>query len=511
VTTLLLARTLERRAEHAVRRALGASRWGMALPIVGEALAVALAGAVSAVLVVLAVDGWLDHAFPGLLQARSWFSTVRLVAFSVTLTVLVGGVVAIGPVLVAGRQDLSGLLRVQGPDRSARMTELRALLLCIQVAVALLLLSVGQGVVRSFANVRALHLGFDVDRVVVADVDLTTSGLSRDGADNLLEQLGHVIRRTVGVNSVAVATAMPFLSASGIGTFVEGSPYPVEIGGSTPYFNAVTPSYFGAIGLGIERGRGFRESDLRGAQKVAVVSRNLAAYAWGGLDPIGRCIFLGSDRLCTKVVGVTREGRLMRLRESPMSFIFVPLAQNEFPSSQRVLVVRASDDPEPLVPLIRRAFASPASSIENVRVVAMRDVVAPHWRQWSLGAAVFALLAGLGLGLAVSGIHASVSMHVTARASEFAVRAALGAGPVRLMILAVRPVATATGIGIGVGLAAIIAVSGLAAPMLFEASIAEPVSTIAAGILLVASSAFGVIRPTLRSCKPDLQALLRAE
>lgn len=111
----------------------------------------------------------------------------------------------------------------------------------------------------------------------------------------------------------------------------------------------------------------------------------------------------------------------MRLRESPMAFIFVPLAQNEFPSPRRALVVRANGDTERLVQLLRRALASSADGIENVRVVAMRDVVAPFWRQWSLGATVFALIAVLGLGLAASGIHAFVSIHVPSRAAEFAV------------------------------------------------------------------------------------------
>ena len=510
VTTLLLASTIERRSEAAVRTALGANRWQLARPLALQSLVLSAIGGLGAVLVAVVLSGWIGLTIPEMLRGRSWGATARLMGVAASLVGLTALIVAATPVLAVHERDVGGLLRVQGRSRGVGTARLRIIMLATQVAVAVTLLGVAQAFVRSFAGIRSLNLGLDQRKVVAVQLDVSSRHIPSALANQLFADMAAEVAALPGVAGVSVSTSVPFLSADGLAVFVEGSPYPLSASGLSTYFNAVTPGFFAALGTAVLRGRSFSELDRYGSERVAIVSRNLTDRAWPGLDPIGRCLHLGIDTApCTRIVGVLREGRLMRLREDPRALVYLPFAQNTFLAAGRALVLRASGDPEALVVQLKRLLTTRSDAAADAQVVALQDVVAPQWRQWSVGATVCSLLALLGIGLAAFGMYASVSEQASSRVVELAIRAALGAAPARLLILCARSALVTVAFGTMAGLCCLLVLSRPLAPLMFQTTTRDLLAVAVPCLVLIAVTAVAVGMPAARAARSDLLPNLR--
>jgi putative ABC transport system permease protein len=511
VTTLLLASAIERRNEAAIRTALGASRWQLARPLALQSVVLTVWGGAGAVLVAMVLIRWVYFSIPWMAQFRSWSATVRTLGFAVLLSGLTTVIVAAAPVLAVWKQDIGGLLRVQGKTRGVGSAQLRLIMLAGQVGIAVLLLGVSEALVRSFAGIRSLSLGIDARHVVAVQLDVGAQRLRPEAANRLFEDLAAQARTLPGVAAVSVSTTVPFLSAEGLAVFAEADPYPLDASGLQTYFNAVTPGFIAALGTSVFRGRGFTEQDRYGSERVAVVSRNLTDRAWPGLDPLGRCLHLGIDTApCTRIVGVLREGRLMRLREDPRALVYLPIAQNTFYAPRRALIVRASGDPEAVAVALRRLLAARSDAVADAQVVALQDVVEPQWRQWSVGATACSFLALLGIGLAAFGMYATVSEQTSSRVLELAIRAALGAAPARLLILCAQSVLTTVALGVTLGLCCLVVLSRPLAPLMFQTTTRDLLAVAAPCIVLIGVTAVAVGVPAARAARSDLFANLRA-
>lgn len=511
IATMQLTRAVERRAETATRIALGADFWRLARTTVVETLVVCASGAAGGVVVVVLLNHWIRSFMPGLVVQGSLSSVLRVTVVLILLTGVVSALVACLPIWALRRNDIGGLLRVQGHDRGVGAVVIRVSLLCTQVAVGVVLVGVAEAFARSFERAHTLDLGMDAPHVVVAQLDVRALFLTPEEGNRLFLDLSDRVKALGGVLETGVSTSVPFLSADGLGVFADGNPYPLDINGSEPYFNAVSPTFFAAIGAVFVRGRPFNAGDRQGSPRVAVVSQSLVDHAWPSADPIGRCLHLGIDTApCTRVVGVLKGGRLMRLKEDPRAFVYLPLAQSEFQASRRVLVVRTAD-PGSLIPRLSRELVSSSPALEDAQVVAMQDVIAPQWRQWSLAAIGCSMLAFLGLGLAAFGVYGAVSMQVSTRAPELAVRAAIGASPSRLVLLCARTTLMTTGTGLVLGTLALVLMSRPLAPLLFETTVAEPSGVVAPCLLLLGVATLALTGPAMRIVRTDLATLLRTQ
>jgi hypothetical protein len=384
-------------------------------------------------------------------------------------------------------------------------------LVSTQVAIAVLLLAVADLFTASFLRAKSIDLGIDPTRVIVAQLDARAHDIPPGRATTLFVELAHEAAKLPDVVSVAVSTSVPFLSADGLAVFADGNPYPLVLHGSLPYFNAVTPEFLTTTGGELLDGRFIDETDRSEGRPVVVISQSLSAMAWPEGNSVGHCLRLGVDTSpCATVVGVVKSGRVMRLTEEQRALVYLPLLQSRFTAPRRVLVARSAHDPARLAPLLSHLIASDFPELQGTEVLALKDAVAPQWRQWSSAAVGCSLLAIMGLGLAAFGMYGAVAMQARARAQELAVRAALGATPLRIAGVCAYSTGLAVGAGLIVGLLGLSLISKPLAPLLFQTSVSWH-GILVPCLILIGVAFLAVVKPTLDAVRSDIAAILKAD
>jgi hypothetical protein len=192
--------------------------------------------------------------------------------------------------------------------------------------------------------------------------------------------------------------------------------------------NIVGPSYFATMGITIERGRSFTLTDEERSRAVAIINRRLADMLWPGQDPLGRRFSqAGSDGPWMEVVGVTPTGKYRFLFEDPQPYYYVPTTQEYM--AMRVLHVRTTAPPEALAAPIEREIHSIQPDLPVYDVETMKDALNGGYGLFMVrtGALFAAILAFMGLSLAVVGLYGVVSQMANERTHEYGIRLALGA------------------------------------------------------------------------------------
>jgi predicted permease len=279
-----------------------------------------------------------------------------------------------------------------------------------------------------------------------------------------------------------------------------------------PYFNAVTPDFFDAVGTRVLRGRGFATADRGGRQRVAVVNETLARLWWPGESPIGRCMKVGGDTMpCSEIVGVVENARRFELIEDESAQFFIPLEHAPAYLQPGAVFVRAVGDPRALTGTLRRRLQSAVPNLPPVNVEPFRDQVSPQTRSWRLGATMFGAFGVLALVLAAVGLYGVLAYDVSQRTHEMGVRVALGAqgrDVSRLVVWEGLRVMTVGGaIGFGIALAA----GRIVAPLLFQTSPREPLVFGIVGVVVLVVALVATLVPAWRAARVDPVVALRAE
>jgi putative ABC transport system permease protein len=465
----------------------------------------------------LLVAAWAGAALRGLLSSvaaravlpGSTIATPRTLLMTLALTAVTAMVTAIVPVFLASRSDLSGTLRGDVRGGTAEGTRLRAGLLIAQASLSVVLLVGALLFVRSLQAVRALPFGYDADRVLL--VSRSIRGVTFDEAVHRAtrQSLEATARSIPTVASAAWVSTTPFLSTSSTSLYFDGTANGLTFPGIT--FQATTADYFQTMGTRILRGRGLTADDRAGAPPVAIVSESLAARAWPGADPIGRCFRMREPTApCTTVVGVAEDIVQRDLAGSERSHFYVSIDQYTR-SWGNWLVVRTRGDAAREVEAVRSALqrAMPGSSYVTVHVLS--DVVHDAQSPWRMGAWVFVALGGLALLVAAVGLYGAVGYNVAQRTHELAVRAALGARRADILTLVLRQTAVVAITGCALGALVALAAAGRIQPVLFRQSARDPLvyATVAALVIGVALAASAI--PALRAARIDPNRVLRAE
>jgi predicted permease len=507
VSSLLLARTLERGQETAVRLALGASQKNLLAPFAMEALLLCGLGAALGLILSLlgarVAPGWLP---PFAIPVRFDLALDgRTFAFSLLVALIGTAMATLGPGLAAARSHPSAALREGGTQRTAR-SRWRSVLVVAQVAFATGVLVSGSVFARYLARSASEAPGFAIDRVQITRLDTSVLGKDAAAGRPLQRRAIDAVAGLPGVERVSFARVPPF----SIGTPTLDTRNPSS-GADAPWFkadwNAVSPGFFETLGVTGVRGRTFSEFDNAEASRVVVINESLAARLFPLGDALGRSLAIGPANEVATVVGIAPDLSLRRLGEAPRPQLYRPFDQAPSP---RVSIFSRSENPAALAPLIRPSLAVAAPDLPLLESMPLRDFASFSQAGARLGSRAGLALGGLGLALAAVGLFGLAAQTVASRVREVAIRMAMGATSTQILSLILGEGGKLSFIGVVLGLLGAMGASPLVASLMPGMSGADPLAALGAAGLVTAVTAIAMVVPAWRASRVAPEAALRA-
>ncbi len=530
VAGMLLSRALQRSREIAVRLSLGASRKRLIRQLLTETVVLFLvAGAAGVVLTFVLTNAALAFrpALPEWINLRldltpDW----RVVLFAGGTATLAALVFGLAPALQATRTDLVGALKEGAGSMAPARTRLRSFMVAGQMAASLMLLTASGMFVRSIQALDGRDHGWRADGLYVLNLDLEYLGMSRETGRAFYADLLDRVRALPGIEHAAYDGKLPVGGRSSLGRInVAGVQPPEDQGGYDAYLHTVSPGYFEALDIAIERGRGFDERDLPGRELVAVVNRAMAGRLWPDRDAVGERFYLGTvgEGTPVQVVGVAEDAvhdqQMLNAVDgtAPPNFYYLSTTQR-YSSDQKLYVRPAGGRSEALADVhavIRDMAPSlPASSAASLEELLGLFVLPQRIAAWVVGT-----MGLMGLLLGAVGVYGVTAVAVGQRRHEIGVRLALGARAGDVLRLMMRRGLRAPAVGMVGGLCGALLVSlllvggvpGVSSGLLGRVSPYDPVTFGTVLLVLGSVAALAVLVPSRRAARMDPASTLRSD
>jgi predicted permease len=516
VANMLLARSVPRQRELAIRMAIGASPRRLLRQLLTESVLLAAAGGILGVL----LGGWLLRLFVAL--APPGFSGVQAIAidrhvlwFTATVAMLTGIVFGVAPARRGFSIDANDGLRDatgRGSASAAARGASRALVIA-EVGLAMVLV-IGAGLlVKSLLRLQAQDAGFRAEGLLTFQINLPRARYDDDASRRAVSRIVEAMRALPGVSAAGAINFLPLQAFGFNGPFaIEGRP-PLGTADRPPVveYRTATPAYFQAMQIPLRRGALFTDRESERTPPVVVISDTMARQFWPNENPVGARVRLGFDanRIVREVIGVVGDVRSQALSQPPAPEAYIPYAQA--PLATISVAVRTSGDPATLLPAVRQRTAAIDASLAVIRTQTMVEVVDASTGSMRLSStltAVFAVLAGL---LAAVGIYSLVAYSVASRRREIGIRVALGAQPASVLRLVAGEGMKLTLTGLGLGIAGAWWLAGTLRSMLFDVSPVDPVVLAATAAAVLALTAVASLVPAWRVMRVDPTVALRSE
>jgi putative ABC transport system permease protein len=520
VANLILARSVRREGELAVRAALGASRGALRRTLLAESLVLCGAGAVLGVL--------LARPMVAIVASFAARFSVRALDVTVDATLLwVGALLAMAAAVLlayvprlpstqspAGNSLAAGSIRITpGTNRRLRIFA------TTQIAFSFVLLAGAATLLATLIALRGVSTGYDMEKVLAIDVPMQRLGVASEQDQAFYRNILNEIGRLPGVEAVSIGMFTPWRDAGSMGgaagiTFGADGFTPAD-GEEHPRarFRVVAPDFFHVMGVPLLDGRDFTPDDRSGNEAVAIVSQSLAQRLYPNGEALNHKVwwidpYFGPKPFPRRIVGIVADVDDESIARGPVLTIYQPFRQIGVAGR---FFVRASGDPyslvQPVTRIIRRASADQpverAATLEDVRA----EVLAPE----RLKAFVFSGFAGVALLIAVVGVAGVLAFGVSARTREFGVRLAIGSTPNLLLLKVLAEGAKIVGIGIVAGGLVGYLSAGVASSYIEQLEMPGLVSMLSAAALLLAAAIIAALMPAARAARVDVLQALRSE
>ncbi|MGH7482273.1 MAG: ABC transporter permease [Longimicrobiales bacterium] len=518
VANLTLMRGVRREHELTVRASLGAGTGRLRRLLLAENLVLAILSGALGLLLAYASAGMLI-AFAARYSPRASGIAVdgAVLAFTFGLVLLVAVLLSYAPKL-ARENNLGSLLAAGGrrTTAGARRHRLQQGLVVAQVAVSVVLLTGAGLLTRTMQQLAEVDAGLDTENVLTMELPIDFGAESTELAISRYRQMQGELSALPGVRQVAFGSTIPLRSA-GFMLEVKAEGRPIAPGEPMPRaeYRTASPDYFSAAGIPLLRGREFSFTDQPGSARVVILNQSLAKRLFADDDPIGRRVawtgsvldFIpvsGDWRTVVGVVGDTKDGGL---DSAPLPAMFMPFAQEAFPSGG--LVIRSRGDAASLAPTATNIVRSiaPRQPIEDVLTLdQIRDEsVAPR----RLNAMLVGSFGVLALIVASVGIGAVLAFSVSARRHEIGIRMSVGAdaGRVQRMILSEGGVLVLLGLALGV--LGALSLSRLIQGLLFGVAPYDPLTLASVALVMAAVGIAACWIPAIRAARIDPGVALR--
>ena len=519
VANLILARSVRREGELAIRAALGAGAGALRRTLLAESLLLCGAGAALGVAIARPMVAVLAR-YASRFSVRALDLTVdaSLLWVGVILALVAAVLLAFVPRLPSA-EGAQGLGLSNGSARITSGTNRRLRLFAVtQIAASFVLLAGAGALVTTLLALQRAHPGMNTRDVLVLHVPVNFER----PPEQTLPLYKEAIRRIAelpGVEQVAVGTLVPWREA---GAFfdaqfiVEG--YAKTDGEEDPRgrFRTVSPGFFASLGVPIIAGRDFNEGDRRDAEKVVIVSQSLAQRLFRGQDAVNRRLtwtdpvmkFIDVSTAPRRIVGIAADIDDENVVPGPAIVVYHPLDQ-EIGGGR--LFVHTRTDPYSLVPPITRIIRDLSAEQPVERAATLEDVRAEVLAPNRLNALVFSGFAGVALTIAVVGVAGVLAFSVSARTREFGVRLAIGSTPRHLLTRILGEGAAIACAGVAAGVIAGIALARVVGVFLQDVSVPGALPLLAAATILVAAAIVASLMPAARASRVDVMQALRSE
>jgi putative ABC transport system permease protein len=513
VANLILARSVRRQGELAVRAALGASSAALRRVLLAESLVLCGAGAL--------LGSVLARPLVSVVARYASRFSVRALEVTVDSSLLwVGaGLAMAAAVLLAyvprlpSAQAPAGLGLASGSVRITSATNRRLKMLAgAQIAFSFVLLAGAGTLVAAVVALQTANTGLNMRQVLAFDLPTSSPGI-RDGQEmDLYQEATRRIDDLPGVEGVALGSFVPWRDAGLFPRFpfaAEG--YSPNGGEERPHarLRIVAPRFFSVVGVPVFSGREFTEDDRAGSERVVIVSESVAVRLFPGGDALNRTLWW-TDPLFgaphpRRIVGIVADVEDEQVVRGPALTIYHPVRQMHAAGR---LFVQVTGDPYAFVPAIRRVIrgVSPEQPVE--RAATLEDIRAEVLAPDRLNAFVLSGFAGVALLIAVVGVSGVLAFSVSARTREFGVRLAVGSSPRQLLQGVLLEGALIVGLGIVVGGASGYAFASMAVSVLEGVRLPDVFATVAAAAVLAGAALIASLAPAARASRVDvLQAL----
>ena len=511
---LLLARSVSRQKDLAIRTALGATRFQLIRMLLTESLLLAIGGGALGVLFGVSAVRAIALSFPGSIPRLEGASLDwRIMLFAI--------VVSLASALFAGLApawQYSHVDPLRALNSSARGTEsparrrIRNVLLISEVALAVVLLTGAGLLIRSFVRVQQVNPGYDSKNLAVIPISLP--GAKYDSFDKRLqftESALEYLQSIAGVRGVAAAGVLPLRPAPATDFELAGKPLDPANPPAADVFTA-TPDYFRTMNIPLLSGRVFNNSDTNASPVVVLISQAMGNAYYLGENPIGRTIIMKDwgDPLPAQIVGVVGDIRQQSVETAPKPAVYFPYAQFTQGTLVTYLLAKTDSDPRDLMSAMRDQVWR-VDRQQPVQVTTMEDILSDSLARRRFTLTLLGSFAGLALFLAMVGVYGVISYTVSQRTQEFGIRMAVGAQRRHVLSMVMRQGIKIAAIGLCLGIVCALALTRTLHSLLFDVSATDPLTFIGiCGLLMLLATAACLV-PAYRATRVDPMQALRYE
>ena len=518
VANLILARSVRREGELAIRAALGASTVALRRTLLAESLLLCGAGAVLAILIARPMVSVLaSYAARYSVRANDVTVDATLLWVGVALAVAAAVLLAFVPRLPSA-DSAKGLGLSNGSVRIATGTNRRLQVFAVtQIAASFLLLAGAGMLVTTLFALQRQQSGFR-GNVLAVNVPVVSYTRKPEVVTAFYREAIRQISQLPGVEQVALGTVVPWRDPGFFAAqfMVEG--YRKANGEEDPraQFRTVSPGFFSALGVRMIAGRDFSDADRRDGERVVIVSQSLAARMFPNLDAVNRKLmwtdpvtkFIGVSNDPRRIVGVVPDIDDENVVPVPTMTVYHPMEQE---MNGGRLFVHAKMDPYTLVPSITRVIRDLASDQPVERPATLDDIRAEVLSPTRINALVFSGFAGVALAIAVVGVAGVLAFSVSSRTREFGVRLAIGSTPSALLVRVLKEGAIIGASGIVTGVIGGVVLARVVSRFVTEVEMPGALPIAAAAAVLIAAAVCASLMPAARASRVDVISALRGD
>ena len=513
IANLLLARSVARRREFAIRMALGSRKGQIIRQLLMENFLLALvAGGLGLLFASWGVELLLTLVPQGIPRLSEVSLDRGVLAFTFGLSVLTSLLSGLPPALSAVNLRFNEVLKAGG--RSALglgRTRLQHVFICGETALSVLLL-VGAGLlIGSFVRLVQVNPGFRTEKVLTAGLVLLSKKYeSAERRAQFFQEVLQRVEKLTGVRAAGGSTFPPFVWGDLVFSFrIEGRPAPEPGQRPRANFYSTSSGYFQTLGIPLVNGRLFDERDDRRSPSVVIVNETLVRRHFPNENPIGQRILGSWTEGSSQIVGVVGDTKHYALDSATTEQVYVPFQQAT--ADSMTLVLRSDVDPTSLAAAVRKEVLAvdPDQPVSDLKT--LEQAVSSSVARQRFAAALLGVFASLALVLAAAGIYAVTAYSVGQRTQEMGLRMALGANSKDILRLVLKRGLALTAVGLATGLLGAVALTRLLTALLYETSPLDVGTFLGTSVIIVGVSLVACYVPARRATKVDPMVALRCE